>query len=79
MKPSATGTGISSTQESSEDRAQLGAADRVTDQEREAIATLAYVLWQNRGCPIGSADEDWIEAEQQLRERKAGAVAGSGR
>ncbi len=31
-----------------------------------AIAQLAYVLWQQRGCPIGSAEIDWREAEQQL-------------
>ena len=31
-----------------------------------AIAQLAYVLWQQRGCPVGSAEIDWQEAEQQL-------------
>ena len=30
------------------------------------IAQLAYVLWQQRGCPEGSAEVDWFEAEQQL-------------
>jgi hypothetical protein len=35
----------------------------------EAIRQLAYALWQDRGCPIGSAEIDWIEAEQKLRER----------
>jgi Protein of unknown function (DUF2934) len=32
----------------------------------EDIARLAYALWQQRGCPIGSAEIDWLEAEQQL-------------
>ena len=32
----------------------------------EEIARLAYVLWQQRGCPAGSAETDWLEAEQQL-------------
>ena len=31
------------------------------------IARLAYALWQQRGCPVGSAEVDWLEAEQQLR------------
>ena len=34
---------------------------------QEDIARLAYALWQNRGCPIGSAEIDWFEAEQKLR------------
>lgn len=32
------------------------------------IAQLAYALWQERGCPEGSAEQDWLEAEQKLRE-----------
>jgi len=31
-----------------------------------AIATLAYLLWVDRGCPGGSPEEDWYEAERQL-------------
>lgn len=31
------------------------------------IASLAYQLWQSRGCPEGSPDVDWLEAEKQLR------------
>jgi Protein of unknown function (DUF2934) len=30
------------------------------------IATLAYRLWQERGCPIGSPEEDWYRAEERL-------------
>jgi hypothetical protein len=33
----------------------------------ENIAQLAYILWQQRGCPDGSAEKDWFEAEQRLR------------
>lgn len=36
----------------------------------EQIAVLAYELWQARGCPQGSADEDWLHATQQLQARK---------
>lgn len=30
------------------------------------IAALAYHLWQDRGCPIGSPEEDWYKAEELL-------------
>jgi hypothetical protein len=33
------------------------------------IALLAYELWQARGCPQGSAQEDWFNAAEQLRAR----------
>lgn len=36
----------------------------------EDIAALAYQLWQDRGCPIGSPEVDWFHAAQQLRDRK---------
>ena len=36
-----------------------------------AIAAFAYQLWQKRGCPIGSPEQDWHNAEQQLREPSA--------
>ena len=32
----------------------------------EEIAALAYALWEQRGCPAGSPEEDWLRAEQQL-------------
>jgi Protein of unknown function (DUF2934) len=37
--------------------------------EPEQIAALAYALWQARGCPEGSPEVDWFQAEQnsQLR------------
>jgi hypothetical protein len=34
------------------------------------IAALAHQLWQARGCPEGSAEEDWYNAAHQLRDRK---------
>jgi|SwirhisoilCB2_FD_contig_41_13193906_length_262_multi_4_in_0_out_0_1 Protein of unknown function (DUF2934) len=33
---------------------------------QDDIARLAYALWQRRGCPDGSAEMDWLEAETQL-------------
>jgi hypothetical protein len=34
----------------------------------EDIAKLAYGLWQERGCPQGSAEGEWLEAERNFRE-----------
>lgn len=34
--------------------------------QREAIEKLAYALWENHGCPEGTAEADWFEAEQSL-------------
>jgi hypothetical protein len=33
------------------------------------IAGLAYELWQARGCPQGSPEEDWFNAARELRAR----------
>jgi hypothetical protein len=33
------------------------------------IEALAYELWQARGCPDGSPEEDWFRAAEQLRSR----------
>ncbi|MBZ5595165.1 MAG: DUF2934 domain-containing protein [Acidobacteriia bacterium] len=35
--------------------------------DREEIARLAYLHWLDRGCPIGSPEEDWSQAEQDLK------------
>jgi hypothetical protein len=34
-----------------------------TDKQRR----LAYRLWEERGRPLGRADEDWFEAERRMR------------
>jgi DUF2934 family protein len=55
-------------------------SDSVTNQleqtvtQEERIAQLAYALWQYRGCPEGSADEDWLEAERQILRPQAKAA-----
>lgn len=33
------------------------------------IAAVAYELWQARGCPDGSPEEDWFHAAEKLRSR----------
>ena len=43
----------------------------VQDTSSESIAQLAYTLWQQRGCPTGSSETDWLEAEQQLRRQSS--------
>jgi hypothetical protein len=35
------------------------------------IAALAHELWQARGCPEGSPEDDWFHAAAELRSRAA--------
>ena len=44
---------------------------RPTAENHEGIAALAHALWQARGCPNGSTEEDWFQAKQKLAERSA--------
>jgi Protein of unknown function (DUF2934) len=53
-------TGISS------QSARIG---RPGPENQEEIAALAHALWQARGCPNGSPEEDWFQAKQELAER----------
>lgn len=39
--------------------------------EHEEIARLAYAYYEARGGEGGSAEEDWLRAEQELRRRRA--------
>ena len=34
--------------------------------DQDAIRRRAYERWQQRGCPTGTADGDWLDAEQEL-------------
>jgi len=34
--------------------------------EWDSIATRAYFRWLERGCPEGSPEQDWLEAEREL-------------
>ena len=45
--------------------AQTRCAGTVPTQEE--VAALAYSLWQARGCPEGTAEEDWLNAERTLK------------
>ena len=35
----------------------------------DAISKKAYQLWLERGCPEGSPEQDWYQAESQLKGR----------
>jgi hypothetical protein len=59
---------------SSSTTSTFGDLDSPQDHE---ISTRAYECWLERGCPHGSAEDDWHRAEQELRNRrlKAGSAA----
>lgn len=62
------------------DRLPRGASARAREQHQaglpseapghDEIAALAYQLWQDRGCPVGSPDVDWAQAEASLQPGK---------
>ena len=42
-------------------------AGRAADVARDRIARLAFENWCRRGRPEGTAEQDWLEAERELR------------
>ena len=40
----------------------------------EDIAALAYAQWQEKGCPEGTHEENWLRAEQELTANRKTAV-----
>jgi hypothetical protein len=46
-----------------------------TDPEHEEIERLAFQNWQQRGCPIGTPEEDWFRAEEEIKEHLNEATA----
>ena len=40
---------------------------QATSLSQEKIAMRAYEKWCQRGCPDGTAEQDWYEAETELR------------
>lgn len=55
-----------------ESRKTVGSqASRTTlSPDHDTVGTLAYELWRKRGCPMGSPQEDWFQAESALGGRK---------
>ena len=41
-------------------------------QEHDTVRLLAYRVWQARGCPEGSPEQDWHSAVEALRSRDVG-------
>jgi hypothetical protein len=41
--------------------------DPIEAVDEAAIAERAYEYWQQRGCPIGTDQEDWFRAERELK------------
>lgn len=49
--------------------------DSEQQQEPEAeLKLLAYEYWQERGSPLGSPEEDWFHAEEELQRREEAAT-----
>ena len=46
---------------------QMPGIDATDQTLQENIRQVAYSLWERRGRPEGTAEEDWREAEQQVR------------
>ncbi len=43
----------------------------------DKIAALAYEFWIQRGSPVGSPEDDWFRAEEEIKNRKANAQTGA--
>jgi hypothetical protein len=37
------------------------------DIPREKVAQRAYEIWVRKGRPFGTADQDWLQAEAEIR------------
>ncbi|NTV21906.1 MAG: DUF2934 domain-containing protein [Chlorobium limicola] len=49
--------------------------DSLTPEQREEqIRLAAYFIWQANGEPEGTAEEDWLRAEEALAEESVEAV-----
>ncbi len=56
----------------------LNAAGQALNAEpdnHDEIAALAYEFWIQRGSPVGSPEEDWFRAEEELKSRKVNVQA----
>ncbi len=54
---------------------EIDSASDISTPGTAEIAALAYQLWMDRGCPIGSPDEDWLLAEAELTQKASSASA----
>ena len=47
---------------------EFAESTRIVNPTENEIATLAYHLWLDSGCPIGSDQEHWFRAEAMLKD-----------
>jgi Protein of unknown function (DUF2934) len=47
--------------------------------DNRSIGELAYHIWRARGCPEGTAEQDWLEAERQMAAMPPNTQPGSTR
>ena len=45
--------------------------------DQRSVRELAHRLWEARGCPDGSPERDWLDAEHQLSTSDSATPAGS--
>lgn len=57
-----------------DENAISNAGDSASVADHEEIARLAYAHWEERGCPLGSPEEDWFRAECELQKQAAAAA-----
>ena len=58
--------------------AQGSLVDSLDSETMQAqIQALAYRLWTERGCPVGSPEVDWFEAEEQVLKPRTAIIAGA--
>ena len=48
--------------------------ESIASDQHQKIEQLAYRLWLERGCPMGSDQEDWFRAENMLNAQSQEAV-----
>lgn len=48
--------------------------ESIASDQHQKSEQLAYRLWLERGCPIGSDQEDWFRAENMLSAESREAV-----
>lgn len=44
--------------------------ERLSDVDHNEIAERAHQLWLKRGSPVGSAEQDWFRAKEELRAKR---------
>jgi len=48
-------------------KANGSTTELASNDKHEGIAFRAYLLWQERGSPIGSPEDDWFRAEREIQ------------